>query len=91
MKSRSLSVYEALNHGRKEIFVGVTARPLLELIVVPRDWFPVEIAHWEPSETLAVRRIKDGMTVEEAWKFSAVYVSYIERQGWTIIRQKPDV
>lgn len=89
MKS-GLSVYEALNHARKEIFIGVTSRPLIELIAVPRTWFPPEIAHWEPSEILAIRRIKDGMSAAAAWEFSDIYTGYIERAGWTILRQKSE-
>lgn len=88
MTSR-LSVYEALNHSRKEIFIGVTARPLIELIAVPRSWFPDEIVHWGATEHLAVRRVAEDLPPKDAWQFSSIYMGYIEREGWTVIRQKP--
>ena len=88
MKAPGLAVYEALNHSRKEIFIGVTSRSLAEIGAVPRNWFPAEIAHWGAAEPLDIRGIAEGMPDADAWQFAALYEGYIERADWTIIRQK---
>lgn len=88
MKPRGCSVYEALNHARKEVFVGVTRRPLVELIEKPRKGLPAEIAHWDAEETVAIRVLSAGLPAAEAWEFAGIYVScYIEREGWRVLRQ----
>lgn len=89
MKSRGVVVFEALNHARKEILVGVTAVPIPEFIQRRTENLPVEVSHWEPMEELSIRSLAEAMPVEDAWRFVGVYVSYIERDGWRIIRQAP--
>lgn len=87
MTARKLAVYEALNHARKEIFVGVTERPLAD--VIERSWDrPLEISHWTPAEDLSIRGLSEMMPEADASEFVEVYVSYIEREGWKIICQR---
>ena len=90
MKSRKIAVFEALNHARKEIYVGTTERPLAEIVDTRLAALPPEIAHWAKAEELSIRGLSEAMPAADAREFIDVYVSYIERDGWKILRQRPD-
>ena len=87
MTSR-FSVYEALNHARKEVFVGVTLKPLEDLIETPRRGVPPEISHWASEETVTLRGLTEELPAEDAWEFACIYLScYVPRAGWRVIAQ----
>ena len=89
MKEGGVCVFEALNHARKEILVGVTALPIPEFIRGRKENLPLEVSHWVSTEELSIRRLAGNMTLEDAWEFVALYAFYIEKGDWRIIRQTP--
>ncbi|MFI5348976.1 MAG: hypothetical protein ACHQ2Z_05495 [Elusimicrobiota bacterium] len=89
MKAGGFCVFEAWNHARKEILVGVTTLAIPEFIRGRKDNLPVEVSHWGPTEELSIRRLTENMPVQDAWQFVALYAFYIEKGDWRIIRQTP--
>jgi hypothetical protein len=89
MKNKRVSVFEAMNHARKEILVGVTALPIPELFQGQTANLPIEISHWEPAEEVTLRRLAEEMPVSDAWQFLDLYSFFIEQGDWRIIRQAP--
>jgi hypothetical protein len=90
MTSRSVTVFEVLNYARKEILVGVTDLAMNDLIRGRSGGLPVEVAHWGSTEDIDFRSLSSNMPIADAWHFIGMYVFYIEKGGWRVIRQKPD-
>ena len=91
MKNKRVSVFEAMNHARKEILVGVTPLPIPELFQGRKENLPIEVSHWHPAEEVTLRRLAEEMPVADAWQFLDLYSFFIEQGGWRIIRQTPRV
>lgn len=89
MNDRRVSVFEALNHTRKEILVGLTSSAIPESSDRRTFDLPGEVAHWDPAESLSVRRLADNIPLADAWQFVELYAFYIDKGDWKIIRQSP--
>ena len=87
--SARVSVFEALNHARKEILVGATERPLPEFGDGAGIELPAEFAHWLPSDGIAFRRLSENMPVEDARHFVELYAFCVEQGGWRVVRMPP--
>jgi hypothetical protein len=85
----SFAVFEALNHARKEILVGVTSVPVPEFVRGRKEHLPVEVAHWEAADDVTFRRLAENMPAADAWQFVDLYAFYIGNGDWSIIRQQP--
>jgi hypothetical protein len=87
MKDRLVTVFEAINHTRKEIFVGVTTQRVPESIHARTKDASGQIAHWKGAETVECRSIADNVRVQDACRFAAHYAAAIAGTGWRIILQ----
>ena len=90
MSERGVTVFEVLNYSRKEILVGVTDRPMDDFIRGRSASLPVEVSHWGSTEDIDFRSLSSNMPIADAWHFIGMYVFYIEKGSWRVIRQKPD-
>lgn len=84
MSPVKVTVFEAVNDRRREIFVGVTTLPMHELIARP----PETIRHWTEGET-AFRSLEFGLPLDEARAFIERYAQVNAREGWTVLLEKP--
>jgi hypothetical protein len=89
VKDRVVAVFEALNHARKEILVGVTALPIPAFVRGRTDILPIDVAHWGPTDEISFRRLAENMPIADAWQFVDLYAFYIGQGDWRIIQQAP--
>lgn len=82
-----VTVYEVLNGTRREIFVGIVARPMVELVGTFRSALPLQAAHWSAADRLEFRSVEFGMTESDARAFIEGYASALAPSGWRMIRE----
>ncbi len=79
-----VTVFEALNLPRREIFVAATTRSMNELIADWKAHPPAEL-RWRPAESIDFRSLEFDMNAEEAVAFIKKYALTVVPDGWKIV------
>lgn len=82
-----LTVFEASNPARREVFVGATPLAMSALIASFREAFPPQLRHWRPREEVTYRSLEFGLSAARAAAFVRKYAA--GPRGWRVIRARP--
>lgn len=85
---KGLTVFEAVNVSRREIFVGCTDLPMHALTAGFGRPFPPELGGWRPHDTVSYRSLEFGLSAGEAAAFILAHSP--RREGWRTIKAPPD-
>lgn len=80
-KQTRVTVFEAINRVRGELFIGATPRPMHVLIAELRHSPPPETASWLPDE-VEYRSLAFDLEREEAKDYIRRYAA--ARSGWKV-------
>ena len=81
--STLVTVYEAINDTRREIFVGLSMRFMGDVGLSVRD-LP-ELRHWKAGEDVRVRGVEYGVPMRDAWDFLRRYALSRANAGWNVV------
>lgn len=87
--TEKVTVFEASNESRREVYVGTTTLSMSALIAGFGEKRPAALRHWRPSETVRFRSLEFGMSAAAAAAFIRGYAS--GRSGWRVIRGRRSV
>lgn len=81
-ESALVDIFEIVNDTRGEIFIGLVRQPegVTDLLEHP----PREISHWSLTDDIDARSVAYTMPPEDARKFLEIYLTKVERPGWTV-------
>lgn len=81
-ESKTITVFEAINHDRKEIYVGMTTEPMFETIRRLKSAPPTSIREWDFDSIKDYRSIEFGLSEKDAKVFIDQYVKTAAPKGW---------
>jgi hypothetical protein len=79
-----VSVYEAVNDGRREIYLGTTLHLADHLTTSFRSTPPKAVAHWGPGEKIFINIVEYSIPQRDVAKFIDHYASSAASAGWTV-------
>jgi hypothetical protein len=85
-KNPVVTVFEAVNLSRREIFIAATTLPIHEVVARHAAALPEEIHHWRPDEFVDHRSLEFGMEAPVAADFIEKYAA--TQPGWRVIATK---
>jgi hypothetical protein len=83
-RTPKVTVFEAINRPRKEVFIGATALTMAELMIAFRRTPPPAVAHWKYEESVEFRSLEFGMEPAEAEAFVREYSASMRLGGWRV-------
>lgn len=81
--STLVTVYEAINDTKREIFVGISTRFMNDIETRLRA--RQELAHWKSTDRTRVQAIEYGMPYDAARDFLARYEHAKANAGWKVL------
>ena len=79
----NITVFEAINLDRMELFIGATTLPMNALIESFRAELPPEVRSWNSIEGVAYRSLEFHLDASDAAAFIQRYAA--AQKGWKII------
>jgi hypothetical protein len=83
-QSPTVTVFEAINRPRKEVFIGATALTMAELMFAFRRAPPSAARHWTRDDAVEFRSLEFGMDPRDAEAFIREYSATMARGGWLV-------
>lgn len=84
-----ITVYEAANDTRREVYVGTTNLLIDQLIRAFHSFLPRVARHWKKEDRILFRCVEYSIPVSEARKFIDGYAKSDALKGWKVLRDEP--
>lgn len=81
--STLVTVYEAVNDARREIYVGLSMNFIGQVELTIRE--VPELRHWLADEPIRVRGVEYGVPMRDAWDFVERYARSRANAGWRVM------